>query len=531
MNAFVDPRADPEPCSERSPAQTTAELESLDELHRLCREGRLYDVERWIRTGGPLQLEEGTDVGRRRVTSALEIALDQGNHALALLLLCNWYDPDLEPDCPLDLALRARRWDLVDLLLEWGTDPQRVDLEDLFGTYQTKLFKRFRTLGVDLTAGHVMAEALAYHTSNKPLFGFARRHRKHDPKIQTEANIALAHHAGEGNEKGVALCLWAGADPHVPVPSLGDLRRYGETDDDEDDDEEQEPFRGHTAIEEACRNGDVGILERLGPDPERDDCDALYRAAESGRVVEFLARFALPSDGDEVIRSHLWGATFVLRFRGWQWLETTWQSLDTLRCLFELGVRWEECSREDLAGVRRWLLGTPDANLVDVMKLLATKEYCSPGILHELARTPAMQRRMKEVGFIPPSSGEPHRRTRSRRTRSREVVKKFGVEIPKPPPPPLPRTVKIGQRRPEAPEIRIDRRALFERVWSEPVSKLAEKWGISGPGLAKACRRLQVPVPPRGYWAKLEAGQRVGRPPLPTLPSGQAEEIVLWEPE
>jgi hypothetical protein len=91
--------------------------------------------------------------------------------------------------------------------------------------------------------------------------------------------------------------------------------------------------------------------------------------------------------------------------------------------------------------------------------------------------------------------------------------------------------VRIGPWRPGGQEVRMDRAALFERVWSEPVSKLAEEWGISGPGLAKACRRLQIPVPPRGYWAKLEAGQRVRRPRLPTLAPGEAEEIVLRAPE
>jgi hypothetical protein len=63
-----------------------------------------------------------------------------------------------------------------------------------------------------------------------------------------------------------------------------------------------------------------------------------------------------------------------------------------------------------------------------------------------------------------------------------------------------------------------------------PVEKLAKEWGLSGRGLAKACRRLQVPVPPRGYWAKLAAGQRPRRPRLPSLPSGQAEEIVIYPP-
>jgi hypothetical protein len=77
----------------------------------------------------------------------------------------------------------------------------------------------------------------------------------------------------------------------------------------------------------------------------------------------------------------------------------------------------------------------------------------------------------------------------------------------------------------------MDRAGLCEAVWSTPVAVLAEQWGISGPGLAKACRRIKVPLPPRGYWAKLAAGQRLRRPKLPELPKGQAEEIVIWVPD
>src|SRR5690606_19162861 len=116
---------------------------------------------------------------------------------------------------------RTRRWDLLDLLLEWGADPNDVDLEHLFGTYQTELFERFLKLGVDFTVGHVLAETLAHHTSNKPLFGFARRLRESDPRVQDQLNMALVHHASEGNLQGVSLCLWAGADPHAPARSLG----------------------------------------------------------------------------------------------------------------------------------------------------------------------------------------------------------------------------------------------------------------------------------------------------------------------
>jgi hypothetical protein len=115
----------------------------------------------------------------------------------------------------------------------------------------------------------------------------------------------------------------------------------------------------------------------------------------------------------------------------------------------------------------------------------------------------------------------------ARPTRSREVLAKFGVELPKPPPW-IPKVVWIGGfRYGEGPEVRLTREALFERVWTEPVDKLARSWGLSGPGLSKACRRLRIPLPPRGYWAKLAAGRRPRRPALPALEPGEAEEIVI----
>jgi ankyrin repeat protein len=162
--------------------------------------------------------------------------------------------------------------------MEWGADPHRVCLADLFDSYNTGLIERFRALGVDLTAHHDMARALAYHTSNKPLFGFAKRHRDQDVKVQNELNIALVHHASDSNEKGVQLCLWAGADPHSAAASL----RFPSLGEDDNEADEDDRFLGFTAIYEACRRGDSRILERLNPDPSRDDFDELYSIARFG---------------------------------------------------------------------------------------------------------------------------------------------------------------------------------------------------------------------------------------------------------
>lgn len=57
--------------------------------------------------------------------------------------------------------------------------------------------------------------------------------------------------------------------------------------------------------------------------------------------------------------------------------------------------------------------------------------------------------------------------------------------------------------------VTITREELYRRVWETPMSRLAAEFGISGNGLAKICDRLQIPYPPRGYWARKEAGQKV----------------------
>ena len=60
-----------------------------------------------------------------------------------------------------------------------------------------------------------------------------------------------------------------------------------------------------------------------------------------------------------------------------------------------------------------------------------------------------------------------------------------------------------------------EREVLYKEVWEHPVTKVAEKYGVSDVMIHKACKALNVPVPPRGYWAKKQAGQAVETTPLP----------------
>lgn len=63
--------------------------------------------------------------------------------------------------------------------------------------------------------------------------------------------------------------------------------------------------------------------------------------------------------------------------------------------------------------------------------------------------------------------------------------------------------------------LTLSRRELYDLVWSKPMTEVAKSIGLSDVAVAKRCRQVQVPVPPRGYWARVAAGQTPTKPPLP----------------
>jgi hypothetical protein len=66
----------------------------------------------------------------------------------------------------------------------------------------------------------------------------------------------------------------------------------------------------------------------------------------------------------------------------------------------------------------------------------------------------------------------------------------------------------------------VSREALYDEVWTDAVTVVAPRYGLSDVGLVKICKKLGVPVPPRGYWAKVKAGRPTRKVPLPALPAG-----------
>ena len=65
--------------------------------------------------------------------------------------------------------------------------------------------------------------------------------------------------------------------------------------------------------------------------------------------------------------------------------------------------------------------------------------------------------------------------------------------------------------------ITLTRDEFYKLVWTKPRIQLPKRLGISDVALAKRCRKLKIPMPGLGDWAKIQAGYPVRQPPLPPM--------------
>jgi ribosomal protein L37AE/L43A len=76
-------------------------------------------------------------------------------------------------------------------------------------------------------------------------------------------------------------------------------------------------------------------------------------------------------------------------------------------------------------------------------------------------------------------------------------------------------------------KITLSRAELYEKVWTTPMRKLATEFGLSDVGLAKVCRRHNIPRPGLGYWACIQAGQKLKRTALPPATDSRHETVEI----
>lgn len=74
--------------------------------------------------------------------------------------------------------------------------------------------------------------------------------------------------------------------------------------------------------------------------------------------------------------------------------------------------------------------------------------------------------------------------------------------------------------------ILIEREKLYQQVWSTPMVKLAQEYGLSDVGLTKICKKLNIPRPPQGYWMRKHKGKPST---LPTTSGPKTHTFMLEE--
>lgn len=78
--------------------------------------------------------------------------------------------------------------------------------------------------------------------------------------------------------------------------------------------------------------------------------------------------------------------------------------------------------------------------------------------------------------------------------------------------------------------IILKQQELYEKVWSTPMNKLCKLYNLSGNGLRKICKKMNIPTTPTGYWSNLRFKKDGTISPLPVADANTVMEYKI-DPE
>ncbi len=116
--------------------------------------------------------------------------------------------------------------------------------------------------GIDAETDQPFARALCYPKHR--YLGVYMRYRKKYPTFKRQLNLALRHLARQGNLKWVSLLMWAGGDPHLHLPDIG---------------EQSMPANRHQRARRGGPTDRHEIVDKIGIDPKRDNVDRMFELA------------------------------------------------------------------------------------------------------------------------------------------------------------------------------------------------------------------------------------------------------------
>lgn len=380
----------------------TASPDEIEPLREMCRKGQLFEVREWVRQGSPLAVSV-LPPPRNARHGALRIALDRGFHSLVQVLLEAGAPIREGRYCALTHAVQLRRSDLAALLIQHGARVEDVSMHDVVGSWQAEMVELFVSHGASLVRGNPLAWGLI--NKMRPALGLLKRHVASQPELLRQADIALRHHAAEGNLKWVSLMLWVGADPWTRGPD--------EVPDWEPSEQDEEVDDYHSsAVERAVTRGRLEVLESkemlTPPDRERSETLTLLENVGTVRDSRVLALLLarghhpklLPDRCSRLLTQLLCGMSSddfgprlpqlqTGKIRG---LDThrAREQLKMIRLLLEHGARWLPVDRQEIRYVRQSLLRMAPSFLIEFVNLVQQHKASRRQDINELVRTAAM---------------------------------------------------------------------------------------------------------------------------------------------
>ena len=452
--------------------------EESRELIKICQSGKLYAIRDWISAGKSLRTASETK------KTVLSVAIKTGFHSLVELIAP--HETQEAKNRGLADAVRQKRLDLVELLVACGAEIKAVPFTDVLLGWEPRIIQFFIDNGADIITGSPFAVAFGekIRTALRPFLQCKRRYPELADALQEQADRALRKFAYDGDLKWVSLMMWAGADPRSRGLMLGD-EQFGRT-------EEERAELAATTLMEACYQENVDVLRKLKPDPSLDNLTELLNCAaglSQKEIIKYLLELgAQPNDKANGASTAMDRCLLHLPHESIDALihrrqVSSWEvrrSMESLSELAKHGAIWQPDDSRKMDYIRRGLYQVNPEVTVDLLELFVKIKCCSAETIQLLLRTARIRQHLKPFGqrllrlrldLRTPREKAEHARIEAERAQINATQEAYLLAT------------------------RYNRERLYEEVWSEPVIVVAKRYGLSDVGLAKICKKLDIPRP------------------------------------
>jgi hypothetical protein len=377
----------------RKPVESFEEIQPLLDL---CKAGKLFEVQKWIAEGKPV---DPPLIPKNRKNSPLRLAIELGFHSLVEVLLEGGAQIEDEQSSLIGLALEKRRLDLIELLVKYGADAKSFPMEWVLWKGDRKIIDFFIEQGGDMETGNPLAQALCGHIYS--VLGVLKHYEELFPSLKEQANIALRHSCQKGNLKWVSLMLWAGADPYAKGPSSPN--------------EAPDPEEDCCALELAAIFGYLEIFKlkpiRLTLTHSRQQ-DLLRWACEADKsdlLIDLLTKGfdpkTLPDSGSSLIQGLLTRlclaydiSLYDLNWRRDKNIDcnSSRERIKMIHLLARHGAKWQPKNNEDFHRARYSLRKMGPDYILEFIWIMGGYHACSREAVEQLIGAPALKKLISE---------------------------------------------------------------------------------------------------------------------------------------